>query len=212
MIPQHLFIALLMTCYLPLNAAAATMQMDAAQENRYGATFSGFAAVRPIIDNRQGKANLTNVRFKIEIHSGTLGGIGGWTWDNTDNPWYGARSAVDFTPGGAKYTQGIVYYPQSQKWAPYFSVDPTPGNPDDRENDYEIFDAVPVGIRWDHCVKISGWLGEDIELFSTAEGSLSSTQVTETLYDTDPGPQTAPEPAILSILLVVGVSFLRQRR
>lgn len=210
--PQHLFITLLMACYLALNAAAATMQMDAAQEDRYGAAFSGFAAVRPTIDNRQGKADLTSVRFKLEIHSGTLGGIGGWTWDNSDNPWYGARSAADFTPGGAKYMQGIVYYPQSQEWAPYFFVDPTPGNPNDWENDYEIFDSVPIGIRWDHCVKIIGWLGDDIELFSIAEGTLSSTQVTETLYDTDPGPQTVPEPAILSILLVAGVGLVPQRR
>lgn len=194
-------------------AAGAEVTMDAADYDKDGNRFSGFAAVRPIVDNAKGLTDMTGVRFKIQIHSGTLGGIGGWTYDNADNPWYGAKDGKDEQlVGGKRYTQGIVYYPPTQDWAPYFSVDPTPGNPGDPENDYELFDTIPVGVRWDHCVKIIGWLGGDIELFSVAEGTLTADGSDATYYDTDSGPQTVPEPATIALIVVGGlVTAFRKR-
>ncbi len=172
-------------------AHAASVVLDAAAQDRHGVAFTGYAACRPIIDNSAGAADLTGVRFAIEIHAGTLGGIGGWTWTNADNPWYGARGAEALRPDGAQYTQGIVYYPPTQDWAPYFSVDPTPGAPGSGD-EYELFGQVPAGMVWDYPVKILGWLGGDIDLFSTAAGDLTSDQLNVRVTDTDRGPRRCP--------------------
>lgn len=195
-------------------AQGADVIMDAADYNKDGNRFNGFAAVRPIVDNSRGVTDMTGVRFKIEIHSGTLGGIGGWDYSSPDNPWYGAKDGKDVQiVDGKKYTQGIVYYPPTHDWAPYFDVDPTPDDPDDWElNNYELFDTVPAGVRWDRCVKIIGWAGGDIELFSVAEGQLTADGANTTYFDTDSGPQTIPEPATLGLLVMGGLAVFCRKR
>jgi len=204
-------IATTIVCLLASAASAATVEMDAANQDRNGISFDGYKAVRPIIDNSASATALTNVRFKIEIHSGTLGGIGGWAWTNTENPWYGAAAEKRIRGDGAAYTQGIVFYPPTQQWAPYFDVDPTPGAPNSGD-EYELFDTVPAGMVWDVAVKLIGWLGGDIEIFSTAEGDLTSTELTTTLYDSDPTPQTIPEPATVVLTLLGAVCLMKRRK
>ncbi len=189
-------------------AVAADVVLDAAKMDRYAVEFTGFAAVRSVVT---AEANdLTAVRFDVEIHGGTLGNVTPWGWADTNNPWYGARGVLAIRADGASYDQGFVYYPPQRQWAPHFSVDPTPGSPGSGD-EYELFDVVPAGMTWDVCIKLEGWLGGDIDLFSTAAGEMSSDQLTVGVTDTDPMPQTIPEPASL-ILLLVGTAVLLRRR
>ena len=116
------FIAALALC-LPSVAGGADLWMDAAEMDRYAVPFDGFAAVRAVVDNRLGATDLTNVRFKIEIHSGTFGSSQGWMWDDPSNPWFGVRTQAAFLADGSSYTQGDVYYPPTQEWAPAFQID-----------------------------------------------------------------------------------------
>lgn len=186
--------AMIAVLAIALVAQGATIEMDAAEQDRYGIEFEGYAAVRMIVDNRKGAETLTNVKFKVEIHSGCLGATPAWAWDDAGNPWHGVRTQSDFkTPDGKTYTQGIIIY-QDNWWAPAFYIDPTPQNPGSGD-EYEIFGSVPLGILWDRPTKLMGFMGGDIELFSTAEGTLDSDQITQTLYDIDEGPQTVPQPA-----------------
>jgi len=101
-----LFVGLTSLCLLAQGraGAATTVWMDAAEMDRYGNTFDGFAAVRSVVDNRLGTEDLTNVRFQVAIHAGELGGIGGWLWTNPDNPWYGAIK-MEFSPVSEKFVE-----------------------------------------------------------------------------------------------------------
>lgn len=192
--------------------AGADVLMDAAELDRNGAALE-FASVRPVVDNAKGLTDMTGVRFRIN-YTGTLGGIGGYAWDDPANPWYGAPGGRGSqVVGGKRYTQGIVFYPQTDQWGAHFSVDPTPADPTDWENNYELSDVVPAGVRWDRPVKLMGWLGSEIKLFhSPAEGVLTADGSDTIFYDDNRLPQTAvPEPATL-ILLAIGAVLIRPSR
>lgn len=203
--------------------AATSIVMDAAEVDKQSIPFDGFVAVRLILDNRAGAADLTDVRFKMDIHLGSLVGLGGWSWDTPDNPWYGARPEISALEPFAEYNQGIAFYPVTQDWAPYMMLFYRPGHAlyvppppwlEEWEipiwnadyNQVEIRDQVPVGFVWDHPVKLIGVT----ELFSTAEGHLTSGELNQTLYDDDRSPQTIPEPSVL-ILLAAGLPLLWRR-
>ena len=202
--------AFLIVTLLAAPAFAVTQWMDAAELDKYGDPL-GFAASRIWIDNGDGVSDLTNVRFKLNW-TGTATGLGGLTWDDPENPWYGSQNALPVQiVGGKKYMQGDVYYPPTQEWGPAFYVDPTPDNDMDPWNDYELFDAVPAGVAWDRCFDIQG---DDVHLFqSPASGETSFNGDTYSLYDSDPMPQTIPEPGVLALLLVGCLAWnLRRRR
>lgn len=187
--------------------ASGALIMDAAELDRFGAPLET-AAVRPIVDNSAGVADMTDVRFRID-YTGVLGGIFNYGWEDADNPWLGAPGGADAVlHDGKLYRQGNAFYPQTGEWGPYFSVDPTPKDAADWWNDYELFDTVPAGIRWDLCVKLLPFGDSEIHVFSSpARGVLAAGGGETIVYDDDPMPQTVPEPAAV-ILLVVGVAAM----
>jgi len=191
--------------------------MDAA-EQKDGVEFVGYAAVRAAVDNSKGTEALTDVRFSIDIHSGLFGGFHLWSWQDVQNPWCGARNEAMTTEDGLlQYAAGIVYYPKTFEIGPAYRVERLPSHPDYDPDDplanyYDILSTVPAGFIWDMPIKIAGFEGSDIELFSTATGELASNELTVTLYDTDPEPQTVPEPATLGLLVVGAVGLIRRRR
>lgn len=191
--------------------ASGAVVMDAAELDRFGAPLET-AAVRPIVDNSAGATDMTDVRFRID-YTGVLGGILHYSWGAVENPWYGAPGGADaILHDGKLYRQGSVFYPPTGEWAPHFSVDPTPKDPEDWWNDYELFDTVPAGIRWDLCVKLLGLDGSPIEVFaSPARGVLAADGGEAIVYDDDPMPQTVPEPAALVVLIVGAAAMLRMK-
>ncbi len=218
---------------------AADVVMDAAIVDRDGAALND-PHVRLTADNSTGLQDLTNVRFKIEIHSGVLGNAYLVTWDDPANPWYGARAKQQWavTQDYIEYRIGRVYYPDNVYnrdldragcWAPAFSCEYLPENPNyqtppdglsemDLEmwhwehNHFELFDTVPVGLNWDMVLRLEGWLGQDIEIFSVAEGEMKTDQQNWTLTDPDTSPQTVPEPATVAMLIVGGAGIILKRR
>ncbi len=191
----------------PAMASMLDISLDAASMDANGVPFDPtVAAVRSTV--RAKDTALTNVRFKVQIHSGTLGDMQLWRWSDSNNPWFGAAEDTFVTmDGGTEYRQGWVLYPPTQEWGPHFTVDPTPGVPG---GEYEIFDTVPAGFTWDICLKLTGWDGSPIDLFSTAEGQMSSDQGTYLAFDSDPMPQTVPEPVSLAVL-AIGSLYLFKR-
>ncbi|HUX00977.1 MAG TPA: hypothetical protein VMY35_08345, partial [Phycisphaerae bacterium] len=99
-------------------------------------------------------------------------------------------------------------YPPTHEWGPAWHVDPTPDD-DTNADDYILLDMVPAGLAWDNCFSVEG---EDVHLFqSPATAETSFNGETYTLYDSDPMPQTIPEPACLAVLLA-GACFLLRRK
>jgi len=189
-------------------ALAVTQWMDAAELDIEGNPLDGFVATRAFIDNRDGLADIAGVRYAINF-TGTPSAMGTLTWENPDNPWYGASNALIYQlVDGKRYTQGTVYYPPTMEWGPAFAVDPTPENDDDVENNYWINDTVPAGVAWDRCFDIQG---ADVRLFASpasAETVLDGQAFT--LFDYDRLPQTVPGPAPL-VILAAGLAFIRRR-
>ncbi len=73
-------------------------------------------------------------------------------------------------------------------------------------------DIVPAGVELDYAMEFrSADIGGTIELFSTAVGEVTSDQGSWSLTDTDPTPQTVPEPGALA-LLVAGAAVRLFRR
>lgn len=191
--------------------ASGAVVMDAAELDRFGAPLET-AAVRPIVDNSAGLTDMTDVRFRID-YTGVLGGIFHYGWSDPANPWLGAPGGADaILHDGKLYRQGNVFYPPTREWAPYFSVDPTPKDAEDWWNDYELFDTVPAGIRWDLCVKLLPFGDSEIHVFSSpARGVLAADGGQTIVYDDDPTPQTVPEPAALVVLLIGAVGLLARK-
>jgi len=190
-------------------ALAVTQWIDAAELDGEGNPLDGFVATRAFIDNRDGLTDLTDMRFALNW-TGTATSLDGHgAWDNPENPWYGARNALPYqVVGGVGYSQGVVYYPPTHEWGPGWNVDPTPDD-DTNSDDYILLDTVPAGLAWDNCFSVEG---EDVHLFqSPATAETSFNGETYTLYDSDPMPQTIPEPACLAVLLA-GACFLLRRK
>lgn len=228
----------LIICLTAVNSYAANIIFDAAEKDRMGIVLAD-PHVRMKADNRTGTLDMTNVLFHVDIHSGTLGNVYLVTWDDAANPWYGARAKQQWavTQDEIKYSIGRVYYPDNAYnqglgragcWAPYFGCERLPGNsayqepPEGLEgielemwnydhNCYELFNTVPIGLDWDMTLRLEGWMGSEIELFSVAGGELRSDQSTWTLSDADDTPQTVPEPGIISILCI-GTALTLWRR
>jgi len=195
---------------LAMPAFAVTQWMDAAELDGEGNPLNGFVATRAFIDNRGGTADLASVRFDLNW-TGEATAAGALLWANPENPWYGASNALMRQMlGTVQYTVGTVYYPPTDEWGPYWNADPTPENDEDPENDWEVFDSVPAGLAWDACMWVEG---EDVHLFmSPAAGETTFNGDTYTLYDSDPMPQTVPEPGVLALLAVGLLAWNLRRR
>ena len=184
-------------------AAEPSAWMDAAETFLDGTEMDGYAAVR--LFAQAGDADLTNVRFKIEIRSPESYNFDGWLFDDPACPWHIAEPARVPHGDGTFWTTGLVYYPAAQEFAPWFYYDLGNGNTE------EIRDTVTAGFTWDVAIKITGTAGADVELFSEASGNLTSDTWSATLVDSDRSPQSVPEPATLA-LLAAGVCLLSLRR
>ncbi len=221
MLNRTIAIVLATTLLASIAQAAPVMYLDAAEYDVDGNKFDNYAAIRPRIDNRLGTEDLTNVSFRVEIHSGSQTGWGGWHWDTPGNPWLGAPDMLQ----GKQILDNVSYragYSQSGEiWQPLFRCERLVGHPDYvapwpmpgggfiNENLFDISGTIPAGLLWDFYAKIIG----DVELFSTAEGELASDQITEILYDTDPLPQTAiPEPATMVVFGIGAMGLLARRK
>ena len=194
----------LVLALLAAPAVGALQWMDAAELDRHGQPLD-FAGCRGYIDNRQGVADLTNVRYKLDW-TGTATGIPSYTWEDPRNPWYGASNHTWLQPlNGLWYLAGDIYYPPSREWAPNFEVW---SDPEGLGPKWWIDDTVPAGLVWDRCFFVEG-----VTLFhSPASGQASYDGQTYTLYDDDPMPQTVPGPGALVILAIGAVFSLRRRR
>ena len=201
-----LLLLVLLVLLVPVSARAAVI-MDAADRYIDEQAFDGFSAVRWKVDNRDGAEDLTDVQFDMVFHGGELAIYDTWRYDDAANPWFGSGMGVRRrTPDGMEYRCSFVYYTIGV-WGPVFFVDPTPDDePMWPPDNYDILSEVPAGFIWDWVFRLEG-----VELFSVAEGDLTSDQLSLTLYDADPTPQTAPEPLSLSLLALGGVALLRKR-
>ncbi len=200
---------------------AVTMSMDAAEKDRFGVDIVGAAGVRFSLDNTAGDADVTDVLFKAEIHGGTVNDYTWWAWSDATSPWFGARNYEPISFGSLEYSMGMCYYsdnPYNQAlgrggyYASAFQVDPTPDAPEDPDDpatwdDYILIGTVPAGWLWDIALK---FVGDDVDLFSTAAGEVVIDGVSTQLYDSDPLPQTVPEPASV-LLMLIGALTLRRR-
>lgn len=213
-------LVIMLAAFATAAQADPILYLDAVQSVN-GVPLDGYAAVWFHLDNRTGTQDITNVRFRMEIHNGVgLGGLGGWGPDNPECPWYGIgyqqgyRQVVD----NVMYVQGIVGYntPDGALWGPCFTGYYQPAHPlyseDEMENWFELRDVVPAGLIWDHMVKLIGWDGETPELFSVATGELTSDQVVAPVFDTNPEPNAVPEPATLGLLTCGALALLRRRK
>ena len=197
-------ITFLTVALLAAPAFGVTQWMDAAELDRSGQPL-GFAGVRAFIDNRAGHSDLTDVLFKFNW-TGQSTMLGGITWIDPRNPWFGASNANYFQVlNGLYYITGTIYYPPTREWGPYFEIW---SDPEGMGPKWGIEETVPAGLVWDACMFVQG---PDVRLFhSPASGQTSFDGQTYVLYDDDPMPQTVPGPGVM-ILLVLGAAIIRRR-
>jgi hypothetical protein len=216
-------VAVAAVLFAALPAAASVLPggaeviMDAAEVYADGTEMEGFAAVRTVIDNSEGAAPLTGVSFGVTVHNGaTLYDISGWGPADSANPWFGAISQETFViVGNVAYLQCIVLHGLENRWGPAWMRYPVVDGVVDGSNPImpPLSDMVPQGMVWDIAMKLPSGDGGRVELFSTAEGTLTTSTGTITLFDTDRRPQTAiPEPATLSLLAAGLFALVRSRR
>ena len=184
-------------------AAEPSAWMDAAETFLDGTEMDGFAAVR--LFAQAGDADLTNVRFQIVVHAGTLHNSHAWLYGDPTCPWHLVKPMLVPRGDGTFWTTGLLYYPRLKQFAPIYLYDLGDGNTE------EIRDTVPAGFTWDVAIKLEGLNGEDIELFTEASGDLTSDTWSTALFDSDRSPQSVPEPAAIA-LLAAGAALLTLRR
>lgn len=134
-------------------------------------------------------------------------------------------------PGGSTFELAPFYYgrrqPESPDFVPfddaYMADKPERYTQEEwdifRYSEFEaefntvyISGTVPSGWELDWTLRFDGIDGSRVEIFSIAASEVTSDQGTWDLTDSDPTPQTVPEPGALVLLVAGGVARLFRRK
>ncbi len=205
-------------------AHAGITFMDAAVVDALGNPLDA-PYVRLSVDNTGGE-RMHDVSFVVLPH-----GLTSWltaggkpvevAWTDAANPWYGAQipmivgDTFEYTATFSTWLGGYIkpaFYIEYHEGHPLWNPPPDDWAHgvdlwDDIANGHSDVDSVPAGLTWDFVFRCP----EGLELFSVAEGVLEADGIQTSLYDADPTPQTAPEPASLLLLATASLVFGARR-
>ena len=222
---RTLLIAVILVC--TLSAGGQSILYDAANQYLDNTPFEGFRALRLQYDNSGSSNDVEGVRLKLDVHNGYIMGLSGCIVDDVDNPWCGNITSQQVTYKDDKeYSFANVYYPGTQEASVGYKIKFLPSHPeytplpetwdpndidtwDELANTEQVLDIIPAGIICDTAYKFLGT--EDFEIFSVSQSTLTHDFQTTILTDSDPTPQTVPEPGTLLVTLA-GVGLLSRKK
>jgi hypothetical protein len=177
--------------------------LDAADRDRWGNLLTDRNGVRMVYENFT-NGDIT-LKFKMDYTGGPYG-IGTWTPTDPNCPWYGLPDTSQVLKDGKLYMMGVVLE-QGGWWGPAIYYDPAPEDPNEHELvEYPYF-VVPAGLTWETFDFLIGsrFFNSPAHAVVNVDGVLSD------YYDSNPYPQSIPEPASLALIGLGGLfAFARK--